>query len=212
MCNEEKDLTEYYTQQKHSKIRGEYTYYLPRCKECAIEYSMNWMYANYDRFKENVKKYDQTEKGRLNISRKAEKYRSNGGLQKWQRNNKDKLRKYRLYREMHKAHEITLSEWEDCKKYFNHRCAYCNLKIEEHYVKNRLGNMILGDFHRDHVDHEGTDDLSNCVPSCKSCNGSKWTFELNEWYSTSNSIFSEERLEKINCWLKDDYKDFLVVQ
>lgn len=99
-------------------------------------------------------------------------------------------------------------EWENCKKYFNHRCAYCHLKIEEHWIK-RNGNFQLGDFHRDHVDHNGANDLSNCVPACKTCNTQKRDFELEDWYSPVNENYEEGRLLKIHTWINEDYKLFI---
>lgn len=91
-----------------------------------------------------------------------------------------------------------------CKQYFNYECAYCGLPLEEHYIIY-AGNLILGDFHKEHVDHFGSNDLSNCVPACKSCNSSKHDFEFNKWYNTDNHKFNIERYNKIIKWLNVDW-------
>ncbi|WP_412729342.1 HNH endonuclease [Cytobacillus praedii] len=90
-------------------------------------------------------------------------------------------------------------EWVACKNYFNDSCAYCGLHIDEHFEE------FNQDLHRDHVNHEGANDLSNCIPACKRCNGSKWKFELVEWYSEKNENYSIERLGRIHKWLNEDY-------
>ena len=116
----------------------------------------------------------------------------------------NKVKEYSRYRSQHKKHKITKQEWEMCKKYFNYECAYCGLPLSEHYY-TRNGITKNGDFHKEHVDHEGNNGLSNCVPSCGSCNSSKWKSELNEWYNINNPKYSEERYNKIMQWLNGDW-------
>ena len=69
---------------------------------------------------------------------------------------------------------------EELKKYFNNECAYCGLPLSEHYF-TRKGVTKLGDFHKEHVDHEGLNDLSNCVPSCSECNSEKNKKIFEKW-------------------------------
>lgn len=121
----------------------------------------------------------------------------------WRRDNPDKMREYRIYREQNKTHTISLIEWEKCKKYFDYRCAYCNMS--EKYHKKKYKQQL----HKEHVDHEGSNALDNCVPSCKSCNSSKRRNPLNEWYTKeTNKNFTEERMLRINNWLEADFKEF----
>jgi hypothetical protein len=180
----------------------------PYCKTCESKKNSQWQKDNPDRVKahnQNEYKKPHVRKYLYELSKRRLK---NGEQRKWQQNNPDKLKQYREFREMNKTHTITNQEWKDCKKYFNNCCAYCGLPIEEHYF-NRLGERKLGDFHKEHVDHEGANDLSNCVPSCKSCNSSKGTYILEEWYTEDTSRFSQERLDKIYKWLNEDYKLYL---
>lgn len=65
------------------------------------------------------------------------------------------------------------------------------------------------DLHKEHVDDSGANDLSNCVPSCQSCNSSKNIFSLEEWYTEDNLNFTEERLSKIYRWLNEDYLKYI---
>jgi hypothetical protein len=118
------------------------------------------------------------------------------------KNNPEKFTIYTQNRQ-HKNHNITKSEWENCKKYFNYTCAYCELPISQHYY-TRNGITKLGDFHREHADHEGNNDLSNCLPSCGSCNDKKWKFALDEWYNKGNKNFTQKRFDKILKWLLED--------
>jgi hypothetical protein len=60
--------------------------------------------------------------------------------------------------------------------------------------------------HKEHVDHEGANDISNCIPACKSCNSMKNIKNFNNWYNDKNTRFNEERLHKIEQWLENDYK------
>lgn len=209
MCNEEKELNEYYSNEKYSKMKGEYyTYYHPYCKECAIKKTLDKRMENYEEYLEYMKEYNpkylEDPVNKLNKVEHARKARERGKVKEWQRNNRDKIKQYNLNRQMNKTHKISSNEWEECKKYFNHRCAYCNLAIEDHWIKFN-GELILGDFHKEHVDHKGLNDLTNCVPACRVCNSSKHIFTLEDWYNEDNVNFTEERLNKIHKWLNEDY-------
>lgn len=125
----------------------------------------------------------------------------------WQRENPNKLQSYSVTRK-NKKHIMINKEWEACKKYFIHRCAYCGLKIEEHWIVFR-GNLKLGDFHREHVIEDGRNDIKNCVPSCKSCNSEKGQMTLNEWYNPSNPKYNRERYYKIYTWIRFDCKKYI---
>jgi hypothetical protein len=152
----------------------------PYCKPCNIKQATG-----------HNRKYD-----------KIENYR------KWQNNNKDKIKQYREQRELHGDHKVNRSEWESCKRYFNDCCAYCGLPLEEHYNRYK-GEMKLTDFHKEHVEHNGANDLSNCIPSCKTCNSSKHTDKLEDWYTKNKEFFSQERLDNIHKWLNEDYKIYI---
>jgi hypothetical protein len=72
------------------------------------------------------------------------------------------------------------------------------------------GELKLTDFHKEHVLHDGANDLSNCIPSCKTCNSSKHTENLEVWYTKDKSIFSKDRLNRIHKWLNEDWKLYYI--
>lgn len=157
---------------------------------------------------ENVKRFYSTPKGKASKRKESKKAVEKGKAREWQRNNKDKVREYNRNREQNKKHTIDKNEWAACKNYFNDCCAYCELPQKEHfkYWKGEYKNI---DLHREHVIHDGSNDLSNCVPACQSCNSSKSTYRLEEWYCEGNESFEQERLDKINKWLSEDYKIYI---
>jgi biotin synthase-like enzyme len=123
----------------------------------------------------------------------------------WEQNNPDKLRQYgRNHRA--KSHKITDIEWQDCKQYFNYECAYCGMTEEEHKEKYKQ------QLHKEHVIYNGANDLSNCVPSCRTCNSEKHTTDWNLWYNENNPKYSQQRYDKITKWLECDYKKYIKQQ
>ena len=203
-CKEWKiESEEFYLHNKSKPEKG----YSPECKVCAIKRADEIQRKNYGRTLEQQKRYD-SKPERLPIRREyAKKIRESGYYKEYFKKYPEK---YVIYNETksHKKHKINSNEWQACLKYFNYSCAYCGLNQKDHWVfrKGKLINMSL---HKEHVDHEGSNDLSNCVPSCQHCNDTKWKFSLNEWYNTNNENFSEERLEKIMNWITTDYKQYI---
>jgi hypothetical protein len=180
----------------------EYEYCPPYCKECTSNKFKKWSKDNIERKRKNNSNYEKTPKGIENRRNRVKSYNDRGKRKEWLENNKDKQYEYN---KKHRNHDITDNEWENCKNYFNYRCAYCGLAIEEHFIVYR-GNTQLGDFHREHVDDDGANDLSNCIPSCKPCNVQKHTFDFELWYLERCSGYSEERYLKIMKWLDEDYE------
>ena len=127
-----------------------------------------------------------------------------GYLKLWQNNNKAKLKEYSRKRNSNRKHNITKEEWDKCKMYFKNECAYCGLHIDNHLIHIN-GNIKLVDFHKEHVNPNGKNDLSNCVPSCRNCNSSKHTDSLTDWYTEMNPRFNKDRLSRINNWLEGEY-------
>ncbi|WP_053434793.1 HNH endonuclease [Sporosarcina globispora] len=201
-CKLEKSVDDFYSQEKYSKRKGKYIYYQPYCKNCATLRVLKWEDNNRERKNARMKKWSSKPENIPTLRRNQKNYRMRGKQLEWQRNNKDKLREYNKKRE-EKIHKITDQEWNACKNYFNNECAYCGMTYTEH--KNQHNQ----DLHREHVEPEGKDDLSNCIPSCKNCNSSKGTKLINEWYNISNKKFSVERLTAINKWLNEDYKKYM---
>jgi hypothetical protein len=174
----------------------------PYCKKCDIARAAEWAQNNRDQWR-YLQREHQKKPERKQYHREIEsERRQNGKVKEWIKNNPDKLKEYIAN---HQSHNITKKEWEYCKQYFNYECAYCGLPLSEHYRKYK-GERIKSDFHKEHVDHNGTNDLSNCIPSCTSCNSQKWKFELDTFYNESNGNYTQERYDKIKQWLNEDYK------
>lgn len=206
VCKQIKPLTDYYKQLKINKNREEYTYYHPECKECAKLRATLWIEKNPEKYKIYRRKYDS------NPKRKEPQYRfnktrlENGRYREWMRNNPEKSK---MYRENHIKHEISEEEWIRCKNYFTNEngewcCAYCGFLHKDH-TKKRLNKIYKQDLHKEHVAHDGNNDLSNCIPSCQRCNSSKHTKNMVEWYQ-QQPFYSVEWLERISKWIGGEYK------
>lgn len=196
---------EYFYTNKKNKSDG----LCPECIRCSKIRSLDWQHGNKIKRLEYQKKVRQSDHSKEYAKKHGEDQRQSGYSLNWQRSEagKESSRKAREKRKL-KEHKISKKEWLNCKIYFSNCCAYCGLPIEEHYY-TRLGVTKQGDFHKDHADDSGANDLSNCLPACKSCNTSKHTTKLEEWYTSRNQIFSLERLNKINKWLIEDYKIYI---
>ncbi len=114
--------------------------YHRECKDCAKKRTAKWVKNNPEKRKEYIKRDNAKESSKLRRKKKNTEYLNNGTFRKWQMNNKDKLTRYRLKRQQHKTHIITNEEWNVCKEFFNNKCAYCGLHIDNHF--NRYGGEL----------------------------------------------------------------------
>lgn len=196
ICGECFPCTEEYFYKNKTSKEGLFPY----CKECTKQKTVNWMKNpnNRDKYLDIKRKNNKREKHKMEIKSAFERRKKEGYMLNYQRNNKDKIRKYTLNRQ-NKNHNISKEEWELCKAYFNYSCAYCGMTEKDHK------EIFKTQLHKEHVDHEGSNDLDNCIPSCKSCNSQKWKFSLEEWY-TIQDFFSFDRFNKIKEWLKISIK------
>lgn len=196
-CDTEKYLIDFYSRKTRNKTKGEYTYYNPECKECTKSSFSKWRRKpeNRERVLASRKRSNQLPSHKITKRAANAKLRESGQYREWQQNNKDRLYEYGKNRREHKEHDISDQEWFECLDYFKISCAYCGLSEEEHVRKH--GQQL----HKEHVEHEGVNDITNCIPSCKVCNGGKWEYELNEWYNSENPIYSKVRYNRIVKWL-----------
>lgn len=207
-CHEWKieNTKNFYLKKKSEPEKG----FLAECKSCLSKRA----YKNESKDKEFAKEvkhqyYENNKEKRLSDF----KNRYNNKKDEWKiyhaqylKNNKDKTKIYNENR-LHKNHKINKKEWNDCKSYFNHECAYCGFLETEHYGTYR-GVTKLHDLHKEHVDHFGSNDLSNCVPSCKYCNSEKHEKKLDDWYNISNPKYTVKRYDKILKWRNEDYAKY----
>jgi len=205
-CKEYKPSTgEYFYKNKSNSIDG----LSNKCIECEIKRAIQWKKDNPEKYAEAMSRVEAKPKRILSNRKRAEKQRKAGKQKEWQNNNPDKVKEYSMFKRLHKKHNINPLEWLRCKEYFNNQCAYCGLPIAEHY-NNYNGEPRKEDLQKEHVDHFGVNDLSNCVPGCKSCNCKKWEFTFNEWYNENNPVFTKERYNKIMKWINTDHKLYIM--
>lgn len=181
------------------------------CKVCSRKRSNNYREENKERRHELYEIYYSKDKIRYNSNSKrwakGNEERNKINQENYRSSEKGK-QKYKIYNynRLNKNHEITADEWENCKLYFNHACAYCGLYLEDHYVTYNK-KLIWTDLHKEHVIHDGSKDLSNCVPACKSCNCSKNTKDVEQWYK-EQSFYDELKYSKIIMWVTNDFKKY----
>lgn len=184
----------YFYKNKLNYIDG----FTPYCKKCTSIRNVKWQNENKDKRRSYQKKYYDNDEGRKEQIRKSGRNRSaNGKRSKWLKETNYNYQKF------NQSHDISKSEWESCKEYFNNSCAYCGLSEEKH---REIANQ---DLHKEHVDHLGSNDLSNCVPSCRKCNSSKWAKPFDDWYAKENPVYDDMRYFKILKWLEEDYKFYV---
>jgi len=129
-------------------------------KELINERKRNWYQLNKETVIKSVDKYRGSHKTQCNIV--SERYRT---------------RKKLL------LSTLTFRQWEDIKKHFNNRCAYCNKELplaQEHFIPLSKGGEYTA---------------KNVIPSCKSCNSSKGNREFGIWF-VKQKFYSKIR-EKI---------------
>lgn len=91
----------------------------------------------------------------------------------WKVANREKTRLYGQKREALKRQlpaTLTLEQWEQIKKDFNYKCAYCGQELPltvEHFIP---------------LSHNGELSHNNILPVCLSCNCSKQDSNFFEWY------------------------------
>jgi hypothetical protein len=199
-----------------------------RCKKCQEERNHNYYMKNRDKQLAYSKAYQEANKEMVlkyqkEVVRPRNRKYINDRDRKWRKNNREYIAEYskeyyynnqdkfKIYNEnrRHKNHNINSKEWKACKDYFKNNngewaCAYCGMTEEEH---KKLYNEQL---HKEHVNNNGKNDLSNCVPGCKNCNCQKWEFSLDEWYNENNENYTKERYDKIIQWINRDYKQFII--
>jgi len=79
---------------------------------------------------------------------------------------------------------LTVEQWENIKIHFDNKCAYCGKELflaQDHFLALSKGGEYTA---------------NNIIPSCKSCNSSKWNRDFFTWYKTYE-FYSKTRESKI---------------
>lgn len=207
ICKEFKPMNDsYYYKWNYSKDK-----FSPQCINCQLEYA---------KVKNSKPEKKQEQSIRFKAWHKKNKKRMNEKCRQWMKDNKEYTKEYyknwqqsevgkawnRIYvkqRAEHKTHNITKQQWEECKIFFDNECAYCGMPYELHK------EVFNEDLHKEHVNHLGNNELSNCIPACKICNSEKHTTPLKDWYNKNNPKYSRKKLIKINKWINEEYKKYI---
>ena len=201
---------EYYYKNIHNKSDG----LQPECKRCSSLKSSKRIKNNIKGYKKYKKLHyienkDRIIKRTMKSRNKNKEYYSQQGKNYRQTDIfKEKNKEYSKKRQ-EKKHIITNIEWENCKQYFDNKCAYCGLPIEKHY-RIYAGKLQKIDLHKEHVIDDGKNDIRNCIPACNSCNTQKNKKSLNNWYNSNNQNYTYERYLKICQWIRYDHKKFIM--
>ena len=182
------------------------------------EYSREWKRANQEKVKAQKQKYRSDPENREKIraydrSRRETpegKEHANAMTRRWRAENRDTVAEYnRQYVKGHLdyfvqaehkrnalkrqlPHTLTLQEWEEIKVEFDYKCAYCGKPLRR-FTQDHIIPLTAG----------GGYTRANIIPACKSCNSSKHTTPLEEWYRRQ-SFFSEERYQRILEHLQEE--------
>lgn len=201
ICNNEFPATTEYFYKNKSSPDGLHPY----CKKCSVKKSSSFYFENKEEVNQYKKEWRNDNKEKMRLLKRDWFHNNKEYLYEYRKNNRlDNIERFNQYAKdrQHKNHKITKEQWKNCKDYFNNECAYCG--INEIEAKQKQGQNL----HKEHVDHFGINDLSNCVPACKICNSRKWKFTLEEWYP-KQEFYTEKRYLKILKWINEDYKKYL---
>lgn len=168
-------------------------------KEKANGYYRKWRKNNPEKMKEIKEQYYEKNKEiidakkRLYLKLNPEKRIQT--IRRYKQNNLDKARQDAARRRSLKRNlpdTFTLKQWNFCKKYFGHSCAYCgkpSKKLhQEHFIAVKNGGGYT---------------VSNIIPACQKCNVSKLDRNFFSWYP-AQPFYSKLREKRILKYLKYD--------
>jgi hypothetical protein len=198
-CGEEKSYKDFYFKEYlNSEGVKAYTYN-PTCIKCDKENAKNRMLNNKEKHLEAMIRYGKKQKAKESKRRNTEKRRAEGYFDRYFENNPEKLKEYY---QNHRDHDITTSEWNNTLDVFEHKCCYCDISEEE--AKEKYGEQL----HKDHIIHDGYNDIRNAAPACKDCNSKKWQTDFEKWFR-EQEFFTEEKLNKLIWWMNEGYKEYI---
>lgn len=88
---------------------------------------------------------------------------------------------------------FTVEQWVNCKEHFSSKCCYCGKSLplcQDHFIALSKGGSYTKD---------------NIVPSCQSCNSSKFDREFSEWYPKQR-YYSKRREQAIIEYLTQEHR------
>lgn len=94
--------------------------------------------------------------------------------------------------------DLTESEWKETLQYFNNSCAYCKISDDDSIKKY---NRHLEQEHIIPLSQGGAFVKNNIIPSCRSCNSSKYNKSLNDFFISSTK-FTQSMYDKILLFIE----------
>ena len=79
---------------------------------------------------------------------------------------------------------------------WNYCCGYCSAPATS--LDHIIPKFSSGSRHR-----------NNLIPACRTCNQTKASLNMEEWYRMQD-FFDEEKLHKIQEWVKEDMSDLMI--
>jgi len=147
--------------------------------------------ANKEKVAKRIKEYAKINKKKIaeygKEYRKDNKDKISERGKRYRINNKDKCAINRRKREAIKHQlpsTLTAEQWENIKKHFNDKCAYCGKELplaQEHFLALSKGGEYTA---------------NNIIPACQSCNSSKRDNSFFIWYPKFKH-YSKSREKKI---------------
>lgn len=207
--NREKSIawTKAWRAKNQEKVKEYKKQYKEVNRDSILEYSKKYHAEHREENKARCKEYNQANKDYIANQRKehykTHKEEINERSRAWSKKNIDRVierNQRRRAMEANLEHSFTKSEWAECKKFFNHCCAYCgkpSKKLQQdHFVALSKGGGYV---------------KSNILPACKSCNCSKNNKDFFDWYPKQD-FYSREREIKLLEYLNiEDSRDYMEV-
>lgn len=136
------------------------------------EYQKKWRKENSEICKRIDKKYNKTEKGKINQQKKYKRMQEKGWYKKWQKTEKGKAnnqrgRITRQARERKIINTLTAQEWLDILKQHNFKCVYCGRDLFDLFTRPERDHVIP-------ISRGGNNTKENVVPACRNCNAKKY--------------------------------------
>ncbi|MDP4158382.1 MAG: HNH endonuclease [Bacillota bacterium] len=168
-------------------VKAYYSQYHQMNKEKRLVAKKKWREENKGKISEYYKKYRRGNADKIKQYCEDNKEHLRCYHGEYQRKNKERVREWhhkRVTREKSLPNTLTNEQWEEKRKKFDYKCAYCGKKSllhREHFIPISKGGGYT---------------YSNILPACKFCNSSKKDRDFFKWYPQYEH-YSHEREGKI---------------
>ena len=204
-CQKEKKLSEFTKDiRRKCEVAGE-------CKTCASirkgKYRKEYAVENRDKILSMKKEYRENNREILSEKQREYRKRNKSEIAKRQKEyikTKEgaetliRARRKRKALELKNGGSYTSTQWEECKQFFNNKCAYSGQPLR---TDNIQAEHIIP------LSKGGTSYIWNLCISLGEINHSKYNNNMEKWYR-KQEYFIEERLQKIYEWQDYAYNKY----